>query len=72
MPTSTPPLTIRTVPREGILMCRALTGRLAEAERVPPISAPSESEETVLLRSWIAEAGWWAGGCVDVEPSGGR
>ena len=51
MPTSTPRLTVRTVPDIGTVR---------------------ESEETVLLRSWIAEAGWWAGGCVDVEPSGGR
>jgi LuxR family maltose regulon positive regulatory protein len=35
----------------------ALFGRLAEAERVVQISAPAGSGKTVLLRSWIAEAG---------------
>jgi LuxR family transcriptional regulator, maltose regulon positive regulatory protein len=36
---------------------RALFGRLAEAERVVQISAPAGSGKTVLVRSWIAEAG---------------
>ena len=35
----------------------ALFGRLAEAERVVQISAPAGSGKTVLMRSWIAEAG---------------
>jgi LuxR family maltose regulon positive regulatory protein len=35
----------------------ALFGRLAEAERVVLISAPAGSGKTVLMRSWIAEAG---------------
>ena len=35
----------------------ALLRRLAEAERVVQISAPAGSGKTVLLRSWIAEAG---------------
>ncbi len=35
----------------------ALFGRLAEAERVVQISAPAGSGKTVLVRSWIAEAG---------------
>ena len=35
----------------------ALFGRLAEAERVAAISAPAGSGKTVLMRSWIAEAG---------------
>jgi LuxR family maltose regulon positive regulatory protein len=35
----------------------ALFGRLAEAERVVQVSAPAGSGKTVLLRSWIAEAG---------------
>jgi ATP/maltotriose-dependent transcriptional regulator MalT len=35
----------------------ALAGRLAEAERVVHISAPTGSGKTVLMRSWIAEAG---------------
>ena len=36
---------------------RTLFGRLAEAERVVQISAPAGSGKTVLVRSWIAEAG---------------
>jgi LuxR family maltose regulon positive regulatory protein len=36
---------------------RALLRRLAEAERVTEISAPAGSGKTVLMRSWIAEAG---------------
>jgi LuxR family transcriptional regulator, maltose regulon positive regulatory protein len=35
----------------------ALFGQLAEAERVVQISAPAGSGKTVLMRSWIAEAG---------------
>jgi LuxR family transcriptional regulator, maltose regulon positive regulatory protein len=35
----------------------ALFGRLAEAERVVQISASAGSGKTVLIRSWIAEAG---------------
>jgi LuxR family maltose regulon positive regulatory protein len=35
----------------------ALFGRLAEAERVVQVSASAGSGKTVLLRSWIAEAG---------------
>ena len=35
----------------------ALFGRLSEAERVVQISAPAGSGKTVLMRSWIAEAG---------------
>ena len=35
----------------------ALFGRLAEAERVVQMSAPAGSGKTVLVRSWIAEAG---------------
>ena len=35
----------------------ALFRRLAEAERVVQISAPAGSGKTVLMRSWIAEAG---------------
>ena len=35
----------------------ALFGRLAEAERVVQVSAPAGSGKTVLVRSWIAEAG---------------
>ena len=35
----------------------ALFGRLAEAERVVQMSAPAGSGKTVLMRSWIAEAG---------------
>jgi LuxR family maltose regulon positive regulatory protein len=35
----------------------ALFGRLADAERVAAISAPAGSGKTVLMRSWITEAG---------------
>jgi len=35
----------------------ALVGRLADAERVAAMSAPAGSGKTVLMRSWIAEAG---------------
>ena len=35
----------------------ALVERLAEAERVVQVSAPAGSGKTVLIRSWIAEAG---------------
>ena len=35
----------------------ALVARLADAERVVQISAPAGSGKTVLMRSWIAEAG---------------
>jgi LuxR family maltose regulon positive regulatory protein len=35
----------------------ALFARLAEAERVVQISAPAGSGKTVLMRSWIADAG---------------
>jgi LuxR family maltose regulon positive regulatory protein len=43
--------------RGGIVSRCALFGRLAEAERVVQISAPAGSGKTVLIRSWIAEAG---------------
>jgi LuxR family transcriptional regulator, maltose regulon positive regulatory protein len=35
----------------------ALFGRLRDAGRVTEVSAPPGSGKTVLLRSWIAEAG---------------
>jgi LuxR family maltose regulon positive regulatory protein len=41
----------------GVVSRCALFGRLAEAERVAAISAPAGSGKTVLMRSWIAEAG---------------
>jgi LuxR family maltose regulon positive regulatory protein len=41
----------------GVVSRGALYGRLAEAERVVQMSAPAGSGKTVLLRSWIAEAG---------------
>jgi LuxR family transcriptional regulator, maltose regulon positive regulatory protein len=45
-------------PVRGAVVSRpALFGRLAEAERVVQISAPAGSGKTVLMRSWIAEAG---------------
>jgi LuxR family transcriptional regulator, maltose regulon positive regulatory protein len=36
---------------------RALFGRLAHASRVAQITAPPGSGKTLLLRSWIGEAG---------------
>jgi LuxR family maltose regulon positive regulatory protein len=46
-----PPIRGAVVPRY------VLFGRLAEAERVVQISAPAGSGKTVLVRSWIADAG---------------
>ena len=43
--------------RRGVVSRCALFGRLAEAERVVQISASAGSGKTVLMRSWIAEAG---------------
>jgi LuxR family transcriptional regulator, maltose regulon positive regulatory protein len=43
--------------RGEVVSRRALFRRLAEAERVVQISAPAGSGKTVLMRSWIAEAG---------------
>ncbi len=43
--------------RAGVVSRYALFGRLAEAERVVQMSAPAGSGKTVLMRSWIAEAG---------------
>src|SRR6201982_2453031 len=50
---------VRAVPpiKGGVVSRCALFGRLAEAERVVQISAPAGSGKTVLMRSWIAEAG---------------
>jgi len=45
-------------PVRGEVVSRcALFGRLAQAERAVQISAPAGSGKTVLMRSWIAEAG---------------
>ncbi len=41
----------------GVVLRCGLFGRLAEAERVVQMSAPAGSGKTVLLRSWIAQAG---------------
>jgi LuxR family transcriptional regulator, maltose regulon positive regulatory protein len=43
--------------RGGVVSRCALFGRLFEAERVVQISASAGSGKTVLMRSWIAEAG---------------
>src|SRR5580698_6227840 len=48
---ATPPV------RGEVVSRRPLFGRLAEAERVVQISAPAGSGKTVLIRSWLAEAG---------------
>jgi LuxR family transcriptional regulator, maltose regulon positive regulatory protein len=45
------------VVRDGIVLRRGLFGRLDGAERVTQVSAPGGSGKTVLLRSWIADAG---------------
>jgi len=43
--------------KAGLVSRCALFGRLAEAERTVQISAPAGSGKTVLMRSWMAEAG---------------
>src|SRR6202050_2733130 len=43
--------------RAGVVSRCALFARLAESERVAAMSAPAGSGKTVLMRSWIAEAG---------------
>jgi LuxR family transcriptional regulator, maltose regulon positive regulatory protein len=43
--------------RDGIVLRRQLFGRLEGAGRVTQISAPAGSGKTVLLRSWIQDAG---------------
>jgi len=43
--------------RDGIVLRRRLFGRLEGAGRVTQISAPAGSGKTVLLQSWIQEAG---------------
>ena len=43
--------------RDGVVARPGLFERLAEAQRVVQVSAPAGSGKTVLLRSWIAEAG---------------
>src|SRR3984957_1949595 len=43
--------------RGGVVSRCALFARLTEAERVVHIPAPAGSGKTVLMRSWIAEAG---------------
>jgi LuxR family transcriptional regulator, maltose regulon positive regulatory protein len=50
---------VPTVPavRSGVVLRCALFGRMAGAERVVQMSAPAGSGKTVLMRSWIAEAG---------------
>ena len=47
----------RRVRRRGVVCRPALFARLSEAGRVAVLSAPAGSGKTVLLRSWIAEAG---------------
>jgi LuxR family maltose regulon positive regulatory protein len=62
--------------RGGVVSRCALFGRLAEAERVVQISAPAGSGKTVLMRSWIAEAGlatraaWVSVDSEDRDPQG--
>jgi LuxR family maltose regulon positive regulatory protein len=62
--------------REAVVSRSALFGRLAEAERVVQLSAPAGSGKTVLMRSWIAEAGlaprtaWVSVASEDRDPQG--
>jgi LuxR family maltose regulon positive regulatory protein len=50
-------MAVQAVLDDSVVSRRALFGRLAAAERVAAISAPAGSGKTVLMRSWIAEAG---------------
>ena len=43
--------------RDGVVLRPGLSERLNQAQRVVQVSAPAGSGKTVLLRSWIAEAG---------------
>src|SRR5258708_3895178 len=43
--------------RGGVVSRRVLFGRLTGAGRVTVVSAPAGSGKTVLLRSWIGDAG---------------
>ena len=43
--------------RDGVVSRPGLFQRLTQAQRVVQVSAPAGSGKTVLLRSWIAEAG---------------
>jgi LuxR family maltose regulon positive regulatory protein len=43
--------------RDGVVSRPGLSERLNQAQRVVQVSAPAGSGKTVLLRSWIAEAG---------------
>src|SRR5580693_10152650 len=53
----TPDIPAAPAVRSGLVVRCALFGRLAEAERVVQMSAPAGSGKTVLMRSWLAEAG---------------
>jgi LuxR family transcriptional regulator, maltose regulon positive regulatory protein len=53
----TPDVPAALAVRSGVVLRRALFGRLAQAERVVQISAPAGSGKTLLLQSWIAETG---------------
>ena len=55
--------------RGGVVCRRELFGRLERAGRVVQVSAPAGSGKTVLLRSWIGEAGLAdSAAWVSVEP----
>ena len=54
----------------GIICRPRLSGRLGAARRVSVVSAPPGSGKTVLLRSWIAEAG--LAGSAAWVPAGGE
>jgi len=51
------PETVVAFAARRVVARRALFARLAGAERVTVLSAPAGSGKTILLRSWIAEAG---------------
>jgi LuxR family transcriptional regulator, maltose regulon positive regulatory protein len=53
----TPEVSAAAAVSSGVVVRGALFGRLAAAERVVQMSAPAGSGKTVLMRSWIAEAG---------------
>jgi LuxR family transcriptional regulator, maltose regulon positive regulatory protein len=64
----------RALGRGGVVPRLSLFGRLGSSARVTVVSAPAGSGKTVLLRSWIAEAGlagraaWVAAACEERDP----
>src|ERR1700684_3268347 len=56
----------------GVVLRRELFERLSRAGRVTEVSGPAGSGKSVLLRSWIDEAGLGAPGPPGAGPGGGR